>query len=223
MKKLLLLGLGIVMVAGCGKLHGMIGGSGPQVVGSGEMATENRTVGAFKNVSLNGAFDADITIGKQSEIKIEAEDNLLKLIKTEIKGDTLHISTEGNISTSKGMKVTFSASQLEETTINGSGDVTVKGLKGDKVAFRINGSGSVEADGSAKRVAATVNGSGDVNLGKVAASEADVSIHGSGDVLVHATEKLFGSIAGSGSIRYRGNPKSVEKSIAGSGELVPEN
>jgi hypothetical protein len=46
-----------------------------------------------------------------------------------------------------------------------------------------------------------------------------VSIAGSGNALVHATQAINANIAGSGDVRYSGNPGSVKSNVAGSGSV----
>jgi hypothetical protein len=67
-----------------------------------------------------------------------------------------------------------------------------------------------------------VEGSGEVDAGALVAQRAAVSVSGSGDVVVHATESLDASIQGSGDIAYRGNPATVTRDVAGSGDVHPD-
>ena len=69
-----------------------------------------------------------------------------------------------------------------------------------------------------------MSGSGDLRLFDLRAREVHVSIAGSGDAKVNASERLDATVAGSGDVRYRGNPKEVAQSVNGSGsvERAPE-
>ena len=220
MKKLLLLAIGAVMLAGCSVISNLSTG-GPQIVGSGKLASVTQTVGSFKSVKLEGSMDADISIGKQSGIKIEGDDNIIPNVKTEVSGDTLHIYMEsGSYSSKRQLKVTFSVPELSSVVLDGSGNLAVNSYKGDSLALTINGSGDVKADGETRKLDATVNGSGDLSLFGLKAADARINIRGSGDAEVNAAKSLDGSIAGSGSIRYKGSP-AVSKSVAGSGDITP--
>lgn len=217
MKKLIFLGLGALLLAGCNMDFGI----GPQVVGSGKLGSDSRKVDAFTGVRLEGAMDADIKIGSQSEIKIEGDDNIVPLVMTEVKDGTLRIYTQGNISTKKGIKVTFTVPELNDASVNGSGNITIKDYRGKDLTIAINGSGDASVTGVTDKVDAAIRGSGGLKLYGLSAKDAEVSISGSGDAEVTATDHLAANIAGSGGISYKGHPKSVDKSVAGSGDIKP--
>ena len=83
----------------------------------------------------------------------------------------------------------------------------------------ILGSGNITATGTVQNLSASIKGSGNLNLQSVQARAARVSIAGSGDATVNASDELSASIAGSGDIRYAGDPPRVEKNVAGSGSI----
>ncbi|MFI5386025.1 MAG: head GIN domain-containing protein [Fimbriimonadales bacterium] len=217
MKQWIGLALAAVMVAGCDfEMHGF---GGPQVVGSGKAGTLSRKVGSFKSVALDGSMDADITIAKASDIEITGDDNLIKLVKTEIRGDTLHIYVDGSYTTKHPLKATFSVPALEAASISGSGDLNLHSYRGSSLKLSIAGSGDLKADGATDRLDARIAGSGDLNLYGLKAANAKVSVSGSGDVQLTVTGNLAASVAGSGDVHYRGRPTHVDKSVAGSGEV----
>jgi hypothetical protein len=64
-----------------------------------------------------------------------------------------------------------------------------------------------------------VTGAGHIKAADLLAHEAVVSIQGAGAVSVDADRSVDASIEGTGSIRYRGNPAHVTRSIAGIGSI----
>ena len=105
-----------------------------------------------------------------------------------------------------------------EYNINGSGDlkamVDAKNCKGS-----INGSGDAQINGKAEEFDLSINGSGDVKAYDFSCTSVNVKIAGSGDAQVQATENLDVKISGSGDVSYKGNPKTVNNKVAGSGEI----
>ena len=86
----------------------------------------------------------------------------------------------------------------------------------------IAGSGDIKLYGNTENVTIAIEGSGDVSAYEFKSENAKVSIAGSGDVKLFVTEQIDAFIAGSGDISYKGNPKNIEKSIAGSGTISQE-
>ena len=64
------------------------------VRGSGNVISETRSVANFENVSLSGIGTLYIIEGDEESLEIEAEDNLLEHIETEVRGRTLEIKIE---------------------------------------------------------------------------------------------------------------------------------
>jgi hypothetical protein len=192
------------------------------VKGSGVIKSEHRDVSKFDALTLAGQADVDIAIGDKTEVIVETDDNLLPYIKTEVKENRLAISTKPGHLIYKTLKVTIITPSLSEVVVDGSGDVAIKGLKGDSFKAVIDGSGDVVAKGQVKEVKGDINGSGDLELMDLIAQNAKIEISGSGDVKVNAVESLKLEIDGSGDIGYKNNPNvKITKSINGSGEINP--
>lgn len=91
--------------------------------------------------------------------------------------------------------------------INGSGDVEMGPLKATTVKGSIAGSGDLELKGRADEAHLTIAGSGDIDARQLQAAKVTAGISGSGEIRCHATDLLKVSIAGSGSVGYKGNPR----------------
>ena len=83
----------------------------------------------------------------------------------------------------------------------------------------IAGSGSFEAQGTAKAMDVSIAGSGDVSTAKLSTQDVKISIAGSGDAIVWVRKALSVSIAGSGEVRYYGEGNLREASTMGSGRV----
>ena len=103
-------------LAGCQAL-------GPQVVGSGVVATEDREVAAFHALAVSGAADVIITPGDAPALTIEAEDNLLPLIRSDVEDGKLVLGFKPNTSVRTTRPVVFrlTARELDAVSFSGSG------------------------------------------------------------------------------------------------------
>lgn len=191
----------------------------PTVQGSGKRASETRTVPAFRRIDLAGSGKLTVTAGAPQKVQVEIDDNLLPLVTTKVENGTLRIGTKGGYRSERGLRVTVMAPVVEGVAITGSGSAAITGVSGPRFAAAVSGSGSIEASGSADAATATIDGSGSVQLQNLRARSATVQIAGSGRIEVNATDSVAASIAGSGDIAYAGNPKTVTKSVAGSGRI----
>src|SRR5688572_29666659 len=76
-----------------------------KVKGSGTVKSETRDVAGFKAIKVRGAVNVEVSVQKDFSVSVEADDNLLENIKTEINGETLEIYSEGKISTRSKINV----------------------------------------------------------------------------------------------------------------------
>lgn len=213
---------------------------GKKVTGSGNIKSETRPVSGFSAVNL--AIPAKLTVvqsGSES-ILIEADDNLLPLIETDVSSGVLKIRwTERNLSvSSKKIRITVNLNTVKGLSVDGSGDILADGLKftelraaiggsgdirlsnltGERVKASVAGSGDVLLTGNIGVFDASIAGSGDIKAERLHAKTVSISIAGSGNAVVSAADTLSVSVAGSGDVRHYGNAK-VKTSIAGSGSV----
>jgi hypothetical protein len=204
----------IVAVSGCGIV-------GPAVKGSGIVRTETRDVGRFTRVESARSADVTIQTGGKQWVAIEADDNILPLIDTAVKGERLVIGSHGSYSTRQGIKVTIIVPTLEEAVISGSGKIIASGVAAKELEAHIGGSGDIRISGSSDSLKASISGSGGIDATKLPVAAADASVTGSGSIKIVATQSLHARVIGSGDVRYGGNPPEIRKQVTGSGSVRP--
>ena len=209
------------------------------VQGSGNSATEMRTLDAFDAVALSGAMDLVVRQGAQQSVQVQADDNLLPLLETLVEsgrnGNTLKVrwKREGGmgswggwggssnyIQTRTKVLITVVVPKLSAVSVAGSGDVRVESFSTPSLQLSLAGSGDARLDGlTTDELAVRVSGSGDVT-GKGTAAKVKISIAGSGDVRLSdmRADDVSVSIAGSGDAAVNAQ-KSLSVSIAGSGDV----
>jgi hypothetical protein len=171
------------------------------VAGSGKRAADTRAPGAFTRIQNTGSVDLEVEVGPAPAVVIEGDDNLLPLVRTEVRDGVLVLSTEQSYNTRLGLRARITVPRLESLRIDGSGDARLSGVAGEAFALTIHGSGDVTATGSAARMDVEVNGSGDVQFTGLEARQVGVAIRGSGDVVLRgAADTLEATVHGSGDL-----------------------
>lgn len=212
-----------------------------RIKGNGVMVTQDRNITRAERIKLAGSYDVEITQGPVTSVKIEGDENILPYILINEEDGYLTIKSKNHVSfsTEHDIKVYITTAKLEQLQLAGSGNITGKtrftggnklGLKiagsGDiklevntpQIEAEIAGSGSITLKGETRDESIRISGVGDYNADELKAENAVVKIAGSGDVKVFADMKLDISIAGVGSVFYKGNAN-VKQHIAGSGEV----
>lgn len=190
--------------------------------GSGKIVSDTREVSDFSKVRLTGSGDVIITKGAKREVRVEADDNVIEDVRTEVGGNgTLTLGMKKGSWNNVHLKFTIVNPTLEGVEISGSGSVNVESdFDAKRMESGISGSGSVRfKGGKTARHEIQISGSGNVMADGLEADDVTVQISGSGSANVHAKKTLDARISGSGDVYYKGSP-SITQSIRGSGSLV---
>lgn len=219
------------------------------IKGNGPEATETRAAQQqFTSITIEAPVNAVITVteGAAADVQVSGYKNLVSLIKTEIKGNTLRVYTDDltHIDTDKDIVVTITIPSLSNLDITGAGEATVAGtLKAEKFNLDITGAGDVTIDnitgntfianlsgagslnvknGSVNSVVYEVTGAGEVTSFPLIAKHVEANVTGAGDVELNATEQLDANITGVGNISYKGHP-AIKQSVTGAGSIEDAN
>ena len=169
-------------------------------------------------------------------------DNGVLMVNVERKPDNPNKSVWSKIDDIKirpTMKVYISMKNVNELQVNGGGKIisensiaadylslAVSGnggmeldIKGNTVKTDISGSGSIVIKGYATSNQITESGSGTLNAFECELESAKIKVSGSGSAELNVTSTLEAQILGSGSVKHKGNTKTVTKKVYGSGSV----
>jgi hypothetical protein len=221
-------------------IDGNFGGGTP---GSGKVVTVNREVQDFLAISI--AYPAEVLIqqGKTESVKIEAEDNLIPQLSTEMEMGTLiirnkEIDWNKRVNPTKPVRITIVVKDLHELdfssagsvqieklatdelsmSISGTGKLSIEQLNTRKLDCRLSGAGSINVTGVADELKLVISGVGSFEGPELFSKTADARISGAGSATVHPKDELSASISGTGSISYFGSP-SVSQHVSGLGSI----
>jgi hypothetical protein len=214
MKKLLLISLVSVFALTSCHWH--------RIRGNGSIKTETRDVAAFEAIACDGGYEVQIDCQAKQSLAIETDENLLPRIKTEVHNNTLHIDTKGNLFPTHGIRIAVSVPNITEFTSNGSTDGDINNINNSTFDVGIHGSGKLHLNGKSGTVNIHTSGSSKIDATSLISENSDIQINGSGNMQVYVTNSLGVQINGSGTVKYKGEPKSVNQQINGSGKIERE-
>jgi hypothetical protein len=191
------------------------------VDGDGIAAREQRTVGTVNGLDVNGSIVVDVRVGPATSLVVEADSNLLPLIRTDVRGDTLNIYTDRSYRSRNPVHVIYTVPRLTDLRQNGSGRVSVEGLEGAPLSLRRNGSGIVSVSGQVASLDVDSNGSGVLDAGRLQSASAKLALTGSGRLEVGQVRGDYAivNLNGSGQLRVGGAVRSLTARSNGSGHL----
>ncbi len=215
---------------------------GPGEPGSGNVKSQTREVSDFHAIEIKYPAQVTITQGKAASVKIEAEDNVLPRLITQVKDGTLHIfyksDNNKHVNPTKAVKITIVVKNLDQVQFSSAGELTINGLKTDTLDFSLNGAGkvmmdgitvktlnldlsgagSLEATGTADNLDVNISGFGSFEGADLHSKTASINISGAGSATTWVDDELDASVSGAGSINYYGSA-SVTKNVSGVGSV----
>ncbi|MDN3724108.1 head GIN domain-containing protein [Aequorivita sp. SDUM287046] len=208
--------------------------------GNGKVVTQEREVTAdFNEVRGSAGLDVYLTQGNENKIVVEADENLLQFIETDIENGKLHVTTSENIGKSKSKKVYVTFKELEAVEASSGADVTGNSvIKSQKLMLKSSSGGELEVEIFAQEVSARTSSGAELQVsGKATSLHADASSGSELDakellvlncnaeassgaqVTVNVQEKLETNASSGGEINYYGNPISVNSNKSHSGSV----
>jgi hypothetical protein len=213
-----------------------------------EAVRETRPAAGFSRIEIVG--DAEVTLrqGTTEGVTLEASQQALRGIDTEVDGRTLSITLTdsrkwwdwvlGGTST-RTPRITIDLIRLDRVEIAGSVRLSAAAIKTDDLRIevagactldlpdlratrlRLEGAGAVNASIAGKVATQDIelSGAGTYDAGELVSDDARVEVNGAGKALVNAARSLKVTISGAGRVSYLGNPK-LQQDITGVGRVV---
>jgi hypothetical protein len=174
-----------------------------------------------------------------TDIKVE---NGILMINVERKPDTQNKSLWAKIDDIKlnpTMKLYVSVKNINDLQVNGGGKILsensiaadyvtlgVSGngsmdvdIKGNTIKAEVSGSGTMTLRGYGTSVDALVSGSGQINGFNCPVETAKVKVSGTGTAQLNVSNNIDAVVLGSGQVKHKGNTKTAQKKIYGSGSV----
>lgn len=207
--------------------------------GDGKIVKQDRKVASFDAIDVSGAFDIIISQGAAQSVVVEADENLMKIIKTNVEGNKLVIDTEKPIHHANSLKVYITITELKSLELSGAVDVITEGrltlpqlhiegsgasdskfdLDVQKLDVECSGGSKLKFRGIAKEVHMEVSGAVDLFAYDLPTDIFNLDISGAGKAQINVNKELSVDISGAGTVRYRGNPEKLIENISGAGSI----
>ena len=190
-----------------------------KVHGSGNIASEKRDIADFNAIKVSGVIQVEVTAQKDFSVEIEADDNLLHLIKSDVSGGVLHLETEESIKSKNPIRVRVSAPDIENLDTSGASKVSIVNLSNENLKIDSSGASKITVEGETINLTVDVSGASKIEAGNLKTENASVDASGASSVNIYAANELKADASGASSIIYEGNPKQAVKKSSGASSV----
>ncbi len=209
------------------------------IKGSENVITQERTITEqFSKVKVSMGIDLYLSQGDNVKLTVEADDNIIDLLLTEVKGDVLHVYFDKNIGKVESKKVYLTMSDINSLSASSGADIVTKTkMIADKLNISASSGAGIEAEIETKELVCKSSSGSDIELkgrsekgnfdassgsdidaGDLIVSHAIAESSSGADIEITANKSLTADASSGGDINYKGKPKekNIEKSSGGS-------
>jgi hypothetical protein len=195
------------------------GGSNKSIVGNNNMTSKSVALNNINSVNINGNFDITVNPGKQSNIVLTTDENIMPYIDITMNNDNqLSVSIKPGVSIkwSRTPKLVITTSNLNSINLHGDNSVQAADINTDQLALNVAGDSNVVLSGHANNLTITGSGDSSVDADNLIAENVTVTSAGDSDISVHPSKNLTITAFGESTIRYSGNPTVIKNTLGNS-------
>ena len=215
-----------------------------KIEGNGNVVTLTINTQEYSGISVGGPFDVALVSGKEGNITIKGEENILEYIETKVTNGTLTIKKKNNLnirmSRNARVLITIPVESINAIRLSGSGSLssskTLKsnhlkirisgsrnlelGLEVESLSVRTSGSSNIKLIGNARNLDVRSSGSSYYKTYELEVDYASFVMSGSSNCEITVNESLNAKLSGSANVKYRGNPSKLHSKASGSARVI---
>jgi len=210
------------------------------IKGNGEVVSEDRTINSnFNEIKVQQGIQVFLTQGNSTELKVEADENIIDLLITEVKDNELKIYFEKNVNKAKSRNVYLTANEISKIrTSSGAMIKTENTLEtntleldsssGSSIKVTVNASeiisssssgSNIHVYGKTKSFSASASSGSSIDADKLETVNTSAKVSSGANIDVNVSGKLVAKASSGGSIDYEGNPTEVNKDTSSGGSV----
>lgn len=217
-----------------------------RIKASDRVEKEVRKVQSFDGIEVSSAIQIEITDGPANNtIQIDAPDNVLQYIKSEVKNGVLVLRVENSIQlNNSSMKVTFPHQKIRYIKASGASTVKVhptlkveqlkidisgasvlkSAVMANKVIFDGSGASSVQLTGNAQDLEVDISGASNFKGQELKVANVMVECSGASTASVWAVDQLKAQASGASTVRYvKQDGLQINRSVSGASSVKEVN
>ncbi len=189
------------------------------VKGSGNVVKVNREVSDFTQIDVSNAIQVEIVAQKDFSVEVEADDNILPLITTEVRGNVLRIKSENRYNSNTPVIVRVSAPNIEDLDVSGASKVNLTNLNNESLQIHSSGASKINVEGTTTNLEIETSGASKIEAENLKSENVSVDASGASKINVAVSNDLKVDASGASNINYTGTPKNFEKKTSGASNV----
>lgn len=170
----------------------------------------------FDQIAVGGVYELDVQVGSDFSVRISGAPEEMARVEAEVEDGVLRLDQEDRNHGVRrwrnlGLTAVVTMPALTGLSVSGVAEADVAGVKAENFSARLSGVGEIDISGTCGALSAHVSGVGELDAADLECADVDVHVSGVGDAKVYASESVYATVSGIGSISVYGSPDRVEK------------
>lgn len=211
----------------------------PHIHGNGKVVKEERNVSNFNEIAVSTGIELIINQDTFEKVVVETDENIQKILKTEVHGSKLKIYLEEGIQHAKELKVYVTVKQVSSveassgSEVKSIGKITADNLKihsssGSEVKMEVScnqlkvdsSSGSeLHVSGTSQFIEAESSSGSELDASGLVAEKCVASASSGSDLSVHATKEIKANASSGSDVDVHGNPSIRDTNSSSGGDV----
>ena len=216
-------------------MDGMMG-----IKGNRNVISESRTISSdFDKIDIQQGISLYLTQGNTTNLKVETDENIMDLLKTEVQNNALKIYFEKNVYKAKARNVylttktlssieassgssvksgyTWQANQFKLQTSSGS-SVRIK-VNADNLTSSSSSGSTIRLYGKTNTFSAKASSGSSINATELNCNNVMAKASSGASISVNVSGRLTAEASSGGSVNYDGNPTEINKDTSSGGSV----
>lgn len=210
------------------------------VKGNRNVISEDRNISSdFDKIKVQQGISLYLTQGNTTEINVEADENIIDLLITEVKNNQLKIYFDKNVYKAKARKVYLTTKNIAEISTSSGASVKTENtiqsetlildsssgssIKATVETIEIESSTSSGADidiyGETDKLTAKASSGSSIDADELTAMDVSAKVSSGANIDVNVKENLTAKASSGGDIDYKGSPKNIDKNTSSGGSV----
>lgn len=212
----------------------------PTIKGNGNVVSEERELDPFDEIKASRGINLYLTQGESKPLVIEADENLLEVIETEVVGHELIIKSTANVRNAKSFKVFVTAPKFEaikgtagcniysENEIS-SDELELRASAGSNINLEINttmvdaassAGSNIKLEGLAEDFYGRASSGSNIKAEDLKTKKAEAKVSSGANIWITADKRLEASASSGGNIFYAGDPGETDFHKSSGGNVI---
>jgi hypothetical protein len=218
------------------------------VVGNGRIVEEERELSDFRKIIVQDGIKVNVKQRNLASAKVSSEENIIKHIKTNLRGDTLYVEIERSAifnqrtaNPTQEIVVDLEVKTISEIRLINSTLNSTSRIRTDSLSVYANGNSKLELDIFATELNVNISNTTELNIkgavniqkidvtgdatysaGELESMSTTININGRGKSTVRVSDSLAVYINGIATLTYFGSPERIDQNVSGGGKVIQE-